>query len=76
MKQWQIEQIPGGLVLRVVPGEATVVPGTIVAAITGALIEAGALSTPIDVQLVDAVPRTPLGKAPLIKALRDQSAHA
>ena len=41
-----------------------------------ALADAGALPPPIDIQLVDTVAKTPLGKAPLIKALRVSSAHA
>jgi hypothetical protein len=44
------------------------VPATIVAAISSALVEAGALPPAIDVQLVGAIAKTPLGKAPLIKA--------
>lgn len=69
VRQWQLEQVPDALLLRLVPGNATVVPGTIVAALTGALADAGALPLSINVELVDAVARTPLGKAPLIKAL-------
>jgi len=74
--QWQVEQMPGALVLRVVPGQSTVAAGTIVGTLTRALADAGALPPPIDVQLVDAVVKTPLGKAPLIKALHARSAHA
>jgi phenylacetate-CoA ligase len=76
VNQWQVEQLAGALVLRIVPGQAPVVPGSIVAALTGALVEAGALPPPIDVQLIDAIAKTPLGKAPLIKALHARSAHA
>ena len=70
VKQWQIEQTPSALVLRIVPGEAAMVPEAIAAAIAGALADAGALPPSIDVELVDAVAKTPLGKTPLIKALR------
>jgi phenylacetate-CoA ligase len=74
VRQWQLEQTPGALVLRIVPGEATVIPETIVAALRGALADAGALPPAIHVELVDAVAKTPLGKAPLIKALRQRGA--
>ena len=70
LRQWQLEQVAGGLVLRIVPGEATVAPKSIVAALASALAEAGAVPPSIDVELVEAVLKTPLGKAPLIKALR------
>ena len=76
VRQWQLEQTADALVLRLVPGTAAVVPGTIVAALASALADAGALPQSIDVELVDAVAKTPLGKAPLIKALHDRSAHA
>lgn len=70
VRQWQIEQAPGALILRLVPGATPVVPGTVVAALTGALADAGALPPAIDVRFVDAVAKTPLGKTPLIKAIR------
>jgi len=68
VKQWQVEQTAGALVLRVVPGRAKVAPETVVGALTRALGDAGALPPLIDIELVDAVVKTPLGKAPLIKA--------
>ena len=76
VRQWQIEQTADALVLRLVPGNAAVVPGTILAELTSALADAGALPPSINVELVDAVAKTPLGKTPLIKALHDRSAHA
>jgi phenylacetate-CoA ligase len=69
VKQWQLEQRPEGLLLRLVPGRTNVVPETIVAALQGALAEAGARRSRIDVALVDAIAKTALGKAPLIRAL-------
>ena len=70
--QWQLEQTPRALVLRLVRGESSVAPEGIVADLERALEVAGAVPPPIDVQLVDAVARTPLGKAPLIKAFRER----
>jgi phenylacetate-coenzyme A ligase PaaK-like adenylate-forming protein len=70
VKQWQLEQTDHALVVRIVPGEAPVVAERIVSALADALAEGGALPVPIDVRWVDAVVKTPLGKAPLIKALR------
>jgi phenylacetate-CoA ligase len=76
VKQWQLEQTDRALVVRIVPGEAPVVADRIISSLGVALTEAGALSVPIDIQLVDAVVRTPLGKAPLVKALRHTDTHA
>jgi phenylacetate-coenzyme A ligase PaaK-like adenylate-forming protein len=70
VKQWQLEQTENALVLRIVPSGAPIVPASIASALSGALAESGALPVPIDVQLADAVVKTRLGKAPLIKALR------
>ena len=72
VRQWQLEQTPRALVLRLVRGESSVAPEGIVADLERALEAAGAVPPPIDVQLVDAVARTPLGKAPLIKAFRER----
>jgi hypothetical protein len=69
VKQWQLEQTEGPLVLRIVPGQEVVAPESVVAAITSALGEADALPPPVRVELVDAIAKTPLGKSPLIKAL-------
>jgi phenylacetate-CoA ligase len=77
VNQWQVEQTAAGLVLRIVPGEGPIHPQIIVAALTTALAEAGAIPVPIHVELVDFVEKTPLGKTPLIKALhQDRSTHA
>ena len=70
VRQWQLEQTAGGLVLRIVPGGATIVPETVVADLSAALAEAGASPPTIDITLVNAIAKTPLGKATLIKALR------
>ena len=42
VKQWQLEQTAEGLALRLVPGEASVAPDTVVAALERALLGAGA----------------------------------
>jgi len=77
VKQWQVEQMADGIVLRIVPGKGSVAPQTIVATLTTALAEAGAMPIPIHVELVNVVDKTPLGKTPLIKALhQDRIAHA
>jgi phenylacetate-CoA ligase len=76
VKQWQIEQTDRALVLRIVPSDAPVVAERIVSALGAGLAEAGALPVPIDVQLVGALVKTPLGKTPLIKALRQGGARA
>ena len=68
MKQWQVEQTEGPLILRIVPGGEAVVPESIAAAITGALASRRPAPA-VRVELVDAVAKTPLGKSPLIKAL-------
>jgi len=70
VKQWQLEQTADALTLRLVPGESSVVPDTVVAALESALVGVGARSPRIDVEVVSAVTKTALGKAPLIKAFR------
>lgn len=75
VKQWQVEQTASALVLRIVPGEAPVPREAVMASIAGALAEAGALPPSIEVALVDAVPKTQLGKTPLINAFRSSARH-
>lgn len=66
------EQTPGAIVLRFVPGEEPISRETVAAVLTAALVEAGAMALPIEVQLVTSVEKTPLGKTLLIKALREK----
>lgn len=65
---WQVIQEPDGL--RVLLAGLT--PGTstegVRAAVAGALTAAGAAGTPVEVRVVDQVERTPLGKAPFVRA--------
>lgn len=68
--QWQLEQTSDALILRVVRGDAVVAADGIVADLQQALSAAGARSIHIDVVFVPEVVKTPLGKAPLIKAFR------
>lgn len=67
---WQVIQEPSALrilVAGLMPGHAT---GSIEAALAAALAGAGASPLPIDVQVVDRLERTALGKAPFVRALR------
>jgi putative adenylate-forming enzyme len=68
--QWQVEQRPGAIIVRIVRGEASVSREIVAAGLERALTGAGAKPVSIGVELVDAVEKTPLGKTPLIKALR------
>jgi len=69
VSEWQVIQDDGGL--RILLGHArAVVPAQIVDRVTNELRGAGAIAPPIRVELVDAVPRTALGKAPLVVARR------
>jgi phenylacetate-CoA ligase len=45
---------------------------TVQAAVVSALTSAGVVGTGVSVQLVGAVERTPLGKAPLVRALKER----
>jgi phenylacetate-CoA ligase len=73
VNEWQVIQESD--VLRVLlgkPGEPVLLE-QLAAALTGALREAGAEPPPVRIEIVDAVTRTLVGKAPLIKALRSPS---
>jgi len=68
VRQWQVEQGADVLTVRIVLGQATVEPASIGAALARELTAAGSASVPIRVEIVAAVAKTALGKAPLIKA--------
>jgi phenylacetate-CoA ligase len=70
VRQWQLEQTSDGLALRIVRGDTSVAPAGIVSDLRKVLAAAGARPPAIDVTLVEAIAKTPLGKAPLIKAFR------
>jgi phenylacetate-coenzyme A ligase PaaK-like adenylate-forming protein len=67
---WQVVQEPWGLqvlLAGVAPNESA---ERIRAGVASALTAAGAVGTRVRVRVVEAVERTPLGKAPLVRALR------
>jgi phenylacetate-CoA ligase len=70
VKQWQVEHTSEGLVVRIVPGHAAIDPSGLIAALTRELQAAGAMLVPIRVELIDAIAKTPLGKARFVKAPR------
>ena len=67
VRQWQVEQRPDALTLRIVPGQAAVDPASISAALAAELTATGSASVPIKIEIVAAVEEATLGKAPLIK---------
>ena len=70
VKEWQVIQEAERL--RILLGRPTgpIEEQRLAASVTRDLRDAGAEPPPVHVEIVDAVPRTRLGKAPLIKALR------
>jgi putative adenylate-forming enzyme len=62
---WQVVDEDGGLRV-LLAGAATVDPGGTAEAVRRALDRVGAHDVPVAVELVDAIPRTALGKAPLV----------
>lgn len=70
VKEWQVIQEAG--VLRILLGRPTraIEEDRLAASVTRDLRDAGAEPPPVRVEIVDAVTRNNLGKAPLIKALR------
>jgi phenylacetate-coenzyme A ligase PaaK-like adenylate-forming protein len=67
---WQLVQEAGGLRLLLAQVDEDFDTGALVSALRRMLEEQGALAPPIVVERVDAIPRSPAGKAPLIKAYR------
>ncbi|MBI3746921.1 MAG: phenylacetate--CoA ligase family protein [Chloroflexi bacterium] len=69
---WQVvEESDGLLVLLAQPADG-VVDADVVASVLATLHEAGAVGVQVRVQRVDAIPRTALGKAPLVRARRGE----
>ena len=69
---WQVIQEAAGLrvlLAGLAPGAST---EGVSAAVAGALKEAGVVDTAVDIQLVDRVERTALGKAPFVRGLTGQ----
>lgn len=74
-REWQVIQGDDGL--RILLGHAGEIDAAKLADDVGReLRSTGAIAPPIRVELVDAVPRTALGKAPLVVARRGDSARA
>ena len=68
---WQVAQEPAGLRLRLAaPPSRPIDSASIVAAVRNSLAAQGVAALPIEVERVDAIPRTAAGKAPLVVALR------
>lgn len=72
-RQRQIEQTTKELVLRIVPGPSPVGASAIVSELNREITVAGADPPAIRLECVDAIAKTPLGKAPLVTALRGAS---
>ncbi|TFB47293.1 phenylacetate--CoA ligase family protein [Cryobacterium tagatosivorans] len=66
---WQVNQEADGLRVLVVGLAPSVTAEAVRARVDSALRDAGVTATPITVRVADAVERTPLGKAPLVRAL-------
>jgi phenylacetate-CoA ligase len=68
---WQVIQEPSGLRVLLVGLAPTASSEVVHDALVSALGSAGVVGTFVNVQLVEAVERTPLGKAPLVRALKE-----
>jgi phenylacetate-CoA ligase len=68
---WQVIQEPAGLRVLLVGLAPLVSTEAVHAGLVSALTSAGVVGTSVNVQLVEAVERTPLGKAPLVRALKE-----
>jgi phenylacetate-coenzyme A ligase PaaK-like adenylate-forming protein len=66
---WQVID-EGGRVRVLLAGAASVDASAVGDSVRAALVRAGAHDVPVAVDLVDAIPRTALGKAPLIRSVR------
>jgi phenylacetate-coenzyme A ligase PaaK-like adenylate-forming protein len=76
VKEWQVIQEAEGLRILLARPTRPVEAERLGASVTRDLRAAGAEPPPVQVEIVDAVIRTKLGKAPLIKALRVAPAPA
>jgi hypothetical protein len=70
VREWQVVQEADRLHVLLGAPHTAIATGDIAAAIARELQQVGAAPPRIDVDIVDAVTRTALGKAPLVKALR------
>lgn len=67
---WQVAQEPDGLTVLLAGLPAGTDTGPLAARLGQSLASAGAPGTQIRIRVVDEIPRTLLGKAPLVRALR------
>lgn len=74
LREWQIIQRDDGLHVLASGLEPGEVPSVLRDALRGALVEQLGAAPPVQVHLVDSVPRTANGKAPLIRAERQTQA--
>ncbi|HEY5949965.1 MAG TPA: hypothetical protein VIV40_30935, partial [Kofleriaceae bacterium] len=70
-REWQVVQEPARLRVLVVEPRSDVVLDQVRRDVEASLRSAGVAPPPIDVELADAVTRTPLGKAPLVRGLHE-----
>lgn len=73
---WQVEELSDRLLVRVAGAREGWDAGATVRELSEELERRGAVAMPIDVQRVDAIPRTALGKAPLVIARRGRAVGA
>jgi phenylacetate-CoA ligase len=67
---WQVIQEHSGLRVLLVGLSPSASTAAVHATVVSALTSAGVVGTSVNVQIVEAVERTPLGKAPLVRALK------
>lgn len=73
---WQVVEEPDGLRILLVGPTADVVDADVATGVRAALRRAGVSGVGVRVERVNAIPRTALGKAPLIRSLRRDHADA
>ncbi len=67
---WQVVEEPDGLLVLLAQPSEEVVDADVAMSVRGALRQAGADGIRVRVERVDAITRTALGKAPLVRAIR------
>ena len=67
---WQVVEEPDGLLVLLAQPTDGVVDADVATSVRAALQQAGADGVRVRVERVDAIPRTALGKAPLVRAIR------
>jgi phenylacetate-CoA ligase len=70
VREWQVVQEAKRLRVLLAAPHGPLDTAAVARAVTGELIAAGATAPPVDVEVVNAVTRTALGKAPLVQALK------